>query len=344
MKEQYTSAAQEITSNVNYDVSQAYNRYKQQQLALLQNQNIATGLQEQLTSQAASAYESQYAQSRTEGLDLMASLQEKYASQLAQAGEQLAEKADLYAALEQAAYAYGGVNMEEYYDTAQSDEAPYTKTYTLTPEGEDYLKRAFFTDLQEKKSFQDYLAEMTEIAETAEDRKKYQSMLELYEADPLTARELIGGISREQSRYDEKDRAQIIQYRINKIESGKSSLGSYRSFVGNMAQELAFDVNTPKKRRDRIASSLTKYVNELGVSNEWTSDKISKLMNDAGVETALNKGAISYDDAKNLVDYMIGTINGNGGGNKYAVKKTQNKTTPGVIFDLNEYGGGGRVL
>lgn len=300
MKEQYNTAAQEITSSVNYDVSQAYNRYKQQQLALLQNQNIATGLQEQLTSQAASAYESQYAQSRAEGLDLMASLQEKYASQLAQAGEQLAEKADLYAALEQAAYEYGGVNMEDYYDTVQSDEAPYTKTYTLNPKGEDYLKRAFFTDLQEKTSFQQYLANMAENAETAEDRKKYQSMLDLYGADPYSARELIGGISRDVTKYTPEDAARNLQNRMSAIESGKSSLGSYDEFKQQLASVLTdTTLGHIDQVRVKVKESLSKYAKELGLSDEWVNDNLSNLMKSAGVDS------LWFDSKKEYTNRML---------------------------------------
>lgn len=176
-KQYYESQAQTISAQTEYDISGAYQNYLRTQRNLLQNQQLASGFKEQVSQEAKSAYESAYAQARTQEAVSLHDVSKAYAETLAKEDERLKGLGEQLASFEEKLYEYAGVDSSyatEIYGKELKDEEgnilgtglghyelnTETGEYELTDRGKAFIQDLLYGETRVgPNSFESYLTD-----------------------------------------------------------------------------------------------------------------------------------------------------------------------------------------
>lgn len=202
----YQTAAEQVSTQTQYDISGAFAQYKKSQLNVMQNMQLGTGFKEQIASDLASQYGSAYSQLRQEEASQLGQLQTSYLQTLAQQEEALTEQGERFAEIESALYDYMGITDTSLLERAYGVdgglgffEMTEPGSYKITERGIDAFDKAlndYYNATEEDRGqlFTDYLAEQN------------PELLDWYKQNSGLVRELVGGLEAGDVSYDESER------------------------------------------------------------------------------------------------------------------------------------------
>lgn len=224
----YQEAGEAVQQQTAYDISQAYANYKQQELALLQQQQLGTGFKEQQASALQSQYGQVYSGLKSTELQNLMTVESQYQSALAKEEERLTKQATQYKKLDQAVQdffeAYKGKgklfrdvqSFDEFFDVDE------TGSKVLNERGKlfyEYALRGGDIDVSEYTEEGELVDEEQGVQLANFDeylRERDEDLYEAYLNDPQFAQQVIGGLEYgDYSFEDERTEAEKISKDIS---------------------------------------------------------------------------------------------------------------------------------
>lgn len=274
----YQTAAEQVSTQTQYDISGAFAQYKKSQLSAMQNMQLGTGFKEQIASDLASQYGSAYSQLKQEEVSQLGQLQTSYLQTLAQQEEALIEQGEQFAELENKMFEFAGITRtqaESEYGAELGSEGTglgYFENkgegvYNITERGVDFydelLNLGVATGEKDKegnkiyKSFRDYLLEQEE-----------NELYDFYTQNSDIVKQLVGGLESGDVSYDSNERNIELKNIIDsfktkykeyyneekQFESSEVEKNYYKSMskIANMKNQTNKDRNVSKTLKNNI--------------------------------------------------------------------------------------------
>jgi hypothetical protein len=327
----YQTAAEQVSTQTQYDISGAFAQYKKSQLSAMQNMQLGTGFKEQISSDLASQYGSAYSQLRQKEASKLGELQTSYLQTLAQQEEALTEQGERFAEIESALYDYMGITDTSLLEQAYGAdgglgffEMTEPGSYKITERGIDAFDKALndyynATEKDRGQLFTDYLAEQD------------VELLDWYKQNSGLVRKLVGGLEAGDVSYDVSEREIEKNEAITDIRKYYSSYLSDKEYADvyeeysdlteiknkvDYAKEIAhknpeyIGNGFTSKRMDFIVDNMKNYygVDDMNIvsdgkdkyyelqvkESDLTPEQLSKLKTD-GYERRIVFGRSAYD-------------------------------------------------
>lgn len=319
----YQTAAEQVQTQTQYDISGAFANYKRAQLNTMQATQLGSGFKEQIASDLKSQYSSAYSQLRQEEAGALGEIQTSYLKTLAQQEENLMKQGEKFAALENKMFDFAGITQkqaESAYGAELGDEGTglgYFEpagdgTYNITERGMNFYDRLLNLGLStgEKdsegneiyKSFRDYLLEQEET-----------ELFDFYTQNYDVIKQLTGGLKSGDVSYSKQD---VMTKDILDWSS------EYKDYI------KATEFESIEKKHEYLSSvkNTIDDINSISNRPDATTSKTSE--NTSKIDTALNK----------ILSNPKYTIAGNSAENNYTIDISMESLTDEEINQLEQNG------
>ena len=223
LNQQVESTAQAYQASANYDITQAYQNYKKQQLALM-GSNLTAGKKEDYSSSLSSAFQQSAFQTKQKLASDLSDLSTQYNKALSSEYASLEKYATQMQELEEAVFTRAGVNRTQAEQAGWYDFDRETNQYSINDVGKANISRVLYDVMKDEsgsaKTFGDWLYDYN------------PDLYNFYATNRADVNELLLGENRALSNYD-KDKYGVIAgsgsrkdgiATIDKIESQTTSL------------------------------------------------------------------------------------------------------------------------
>lgn len=220
-KQYYQAAGEAVQQQTAYDISQAYANYKQQELALLQQQQLGTGFKEQQSSALQSQYGQTYSGLKSTELQNLMNVESQYQSTLAKEEERLAKQASQYQKLDRAVQEYfkqykdripGFEDIESFENLYDVDK---TGTKTLSERGKllyEAILKGGDIDTSQYDDTGKRIGEATTYSFDEYLQETDEDLYEMYLNDPDFAAQVISGSEYGDKVYSEEERGKVTDF------------------------------------------------------------------------------------------------------------------------------------
>ena len=307
-KQYYQTQAQAVSAQTEYDISGAYQNYLRTQRNLLQNQQLATGFQEEMTREAKAAYESAYATAKTKEAASLYDVSKAYTEALAKEDERLLGMGEQLASFEEKLYEFAKIDSAYAtmaYGQEQKDEAgnvigtglghyemnPETGEYTLSDRGKAFIQDLLYGETNVgSKSFETYLSDQEET-----------ELLDFYRQNQDLINEVFS-LEAGQRAPDEKLTTIVAD------KNYEESLNKERERLNNTKNVIDYYPSVIRTNNPIFGDFTFEYTDQYGKKQTLISDKylssnfdaydILNIKKEAGVTGKLNTGTIIISNGR----------------------------------------------
>lgn len=281
-QEAYQAAAQQTQDVYSYDISDAFAKYKQQQLQLQMNEQLGAGFKQQMGSELQSAYGRTYQDIRTQEVSDLSDIAVQYQSTLQKGSEEFERLGEISRKYDKALQEYARLaGISKYEDMTKTDfDEQGNRITELTDYGrlwyQDVLNKEY-TDptTGETIFFEDWLATENTTSEIS-----YKDRLELQKAlqqNPELFAGTVTGLTPDfdYSKTKEAYTADITEReRVKGIETSESYFLTDKTINNNMSGEKG--IGTAEQNQnvsDTLSAIVNEYTTDSLVSVESSYDK-----------------------------------------------------------------------
>ena len=228
LNQQVESTAQAYQASANYDITQAYQNYKKQQLAVM-GSNLTAGKKEDYSSALSSAFQQSAFQTKQKLASNLSDLSTQYNKALSSEYASLEKYATQMQELEEAVFARAGVNRTQAEQAGWYDFDRETNQYSINDVGKANISRVLYDVMKDEsgsaKTFGDWLYDYN------------PELYNFYATNRADVNELLLGENRSLSKYD-KDKYKTGISGTAAIRNNKIVESDIEKLVGTETEDV----------------------------------------------------------------------------------------------------------